>query len=105
MCIGIPMVVVSGDAFEALCARHDATQRISMLLIGAQPPGTPVLVHLGSAIRVLDPREAQQIEDALAGLAAAVEGRDFDHLFADLIGREPQLPAHLAKDRTPPGRA
>ena len=42
-----------------------------------------------------DAHEARLIEDALDGLAAAVEGRDFDALFADLVGREPELPAHL----------
>jgi len=95
MCIGIPMAVIEGDDFEALCGRHGKVQRISMLLVGAQPPGTHVLVHLQSAIRVLEAEEAQRINDALSGLAAAVQGESFEHLFADLIDREPQLPDHL----------
>lgn len=95
MCIGIPMRVISCNPFEALCERHGVTQGISMMLIGEQVPGTWVLTHLGSAIRVLDDEEARMIDDALSGLAEAVEGRDFDALFADLIDREPELPPHL----------
>ncbi|WP_416798744.1 HypC/HybG/HupF family hydrogenase formation chaperone [Ciceribacter azotifigens] len=95
MCIGIPMRVVTGNDFVAQCERHGAIASISMMLVGVQPPGTHVLTHLGSAIRVLDDEEARAIDDALAGLAEAVEGRDFDSLFADLLDREPELPAHL----------
>jgi hydrogenase expression/formation protein HypC len=95
MCIGIPMQVVDGDELAAFCERHGAVASISMLLVGAQPAGTFVLTHLGSAIRVLDANEAQAIDDALRGLAAAVEGQEFEALFADLIAREPELPEHL----------
>lgn len=100
MCLGIPMTVVDGDDLSALCARGDERRRVSMMLIGAQPVGTAVLVHIDSAVRVLEREEARQIDDALAGLEAAMAGRDFDHLFADLIDREPQLPEHL-RDRRP----
>lgn len=95
MCIGIPMRVVEGNEFVARCERHGAVSPISLMLVGAQPPGTYLLTHLGSAIRVLDAREAQAIDNALAGLAEAVEGRAFDNLFADLVSREPELPPHL----------
>jgi hydrogenase expression/formation protein HypC len=95
MCIGIPMRVVTGNEFVAQCERHGAISSISLMLVGAQPPGTYLLTHLGSAVRVLDAEEACAIDDALAGLAEAVEGRAFDTLFADLLSREPELPAHL----------
>ena len=95
MCIGIPMRVVAGNDCVAQCERHGAVTSISMMLVGLQPAGTHVLTHLGSAIRVLDAEEARVIDDALAGLAEAVEGRNFDSLFADLLNREPELPAHL----------
>lgn len=95
MCIGIPMQVVEGDELSARCGRHGAISSVSMMLVGAQPPGTFVLTHLGSAIRVLEADEAQAIDNALQGLAEAVQGRDFEHLFADLVSREPKLPAHL----------
>lgn len=95
MCIGIPMRVVEAGEFEVVCERHGQAQRISLMLIGPQPAGTFVLTHLGSAIRILDADEARAIDNALAGLAEAVDGRAFDQLFEDLIGREPQLPEHL----------
>jgi len=95
MCIGLPMRVVTGDEFFAECDRRGAIERVSLLLVGPQPPGTPVLVHLGTAVRVLEADEARLIDDALDGVAAAVEGRPYDHLFADLIDREPQLPDFL----------
>ena len=57
--------------------------------------GTKVLVHIDTAVRVLDEEEAGSIDRALEGLAAALEGRAFEHLFQDLIDREPELPAHL----------
>lgn len=95
MCIGIPMRVVEGNECVARCERHGVVSPISLMLVGPQPPGTYLLTHLGSAIRVLDAREAQAIDNALAGLAEAVEGRAFDDLFADLVSREPELPPHL----------
>lgn len=95
MCVGMPMMVLECDGMSALVERRGQQQRVSMLLLGDVPVGTQVLVFLDSAVRILDPQEAQDIDNALDGLAAALEGRDFDHLFADLINREPQLPEHL----------
>jgi hydrogenase expression/formation protein HypC len=95
MCLGVPMRILEGDEMSALCARGDEQRRVSMLLIGAQLPETHVLIHIDTAIRVLDVDEARLIEDALKGLEAAMRGENFDALFADLIDREPQLPEHL----------
>ena len=89
------MTVIEGDDMTALCERRGEAQTVTMLLVGAQSKGARVLVHLGSAVRVLDADEARLIDDALDGLAAAMEGRNVDALFADLVGREPQLPEHL----------
>jgi hydrogenase expression/formation protein HypC len=69
-----------------------------MLLLGEQPVGTHVLVHLLSAVRVLAKEEATLIDAALNGLSAAAAGHEFEAHFADLIGREPQLPPHLKRD-------
>lgn len=101
MCLGVPMRVVGGDEITALCERRGAVEPISLLLIGPVPLGTPLLVHLGNAVRVLDEEEARRIDDALDGLAAAMEGKPFEHLFADLIDREPTLPDFLRG--APPG--
>ena len=95
MCIGIPMVVRESNEQAALCERRGAMRQVSMLLVGAVPAGTLVLVHVDSAVRVLDPEEARQIDDALDGVALAMAGLPFEHLFADLIDREPELPAFL----------
>ena len=101
MCLGVPMRVIDGDDMSALCESAGRVERISMLLIGAQPPGAHVLVHLGTAMRVLEEEEAALIAAALAGLDAALAGRTFEAHFADLIDREPQLPAHLALSDEP----
>lgn len=95
MCIGFPMTILEGDAFEALCERRGETQRVSMLLLGAQPVGARVLVHLGSAVRLLGDLEARQIDDALDAVQEALTGKNVDHRFADLVDREPQLPDFL----------
>jgi hydrogenase expression/formation protein HypC len=103
MCVGFPMRVVSGDAFAAECERDGQTERVSLLLVGPQPVGTNVLVHLGTAVRVLGDEEARLIDDALAGIAAALDDRPFEHLFADLIDREPVLPDFLRPAPGPGG--
>lgn len=97
MCLGLPMIVIDGDDFSALCEWHGERRRVSTLLVGRQPPGARLLVHIDSAVRVLEDAEAEAIDRALDGLTAAAEGRAFEHLFADLIDREPQLPEHLRK--------
>jgi hydrogenase expression/formation protein HypC len=95
MCVGLPMTVISSDGFTALCERRAERRRVSTALIGEVAVGDQLLVFIDNAVRRLDPDEARQIDDALDGLAAAMEGRPFEHLFADLIDREPELPAHL----------
>ncbi|MDI9848810.1 HypC/HybG/HupF family hydrogenase formation chaperone [Rhodoblastus sp. 17X3] len=95
MCLGVPMRIIEGDEMSALCVRGDVQRRVSLLLIGPQPVGTQVLVHIDTAVRLLEPDEAALIDRALDGLAAAMRGEDFESAFADLLNREPQLPEHL----------
>lgn len=97
MCLGLPMTVIEADAFSALCQRGSEQRRVSTLLVGQQAVGAHVLVHIDSAVRVLDPAEATAIDRAIDGLAAAMSGQSFEHLFADLVDREPELPEHLRK--------
>jgi hydrogenase expression/formation protein HypC len=68
-----------------------------MRLVGELPAGAWVLSFHGAARRVLDADEAAQIRAAIQALQLVLHGDDqgVDALFADLIGREPQLPAHL----------
>lgn len=104
MCIGVPMQVEAGDGagLFAVCESRGERKRLDMMLVGEQPAGTWVLEFLGAARRVLSEAEAAQTLAALQALqlvlhepAAAGTGASIDSLFADLVGREPQLPEHL----------
>ena len=96
MCIGIPLQITAVDADGTTwCLRDGMRTAVDVSLVGAQPVGTWLLVFLDSAREVLDEQRADDISQALGGLAAAIAGEDFEHFFRDLIDREPQLPPHL----------
>jgi hydrogenase expression/formation protein HypC len=95
MCLGVPMTVIETNGMSALCERRGEQRRVSVLLLDQPPVGAQVLVFIDNAVRLLDAEEARQIDNAIDGLAAASNGEAFNHLFADLIDREPQLPEHL----------
>lgn len=96
MCIGIPMEILSSDGHRAMARTPAGTVReIRLLLVGAVAVGSHVLVISDTAMREIDSDEARKIADALEATTAAAEGQPFEHLFADLIGREPQLPPGL----------
>jgi hydrogenase expression/formation protein HypC len=96
MCLGIPMQVVSCDDGMALAEGRGRRERLNLMLTGDQPAGTWVLAYQGSAVRVLSGDEADQTSAALDALEAAFRGEgDVDAFFADLVDREPALPAHL----------
>lgn len=94
MCMGTPMVVIESDDMSAVCERGAETRRISMALLGAQPRGAVVLVHLDTAVRLLDAEEARLIDQAIEGLAAALRGEPFERFFADAdsAAAPPELP-------------
>ena len=83
----------------ALCAnrKDDRELRAVEVSLLDTPPGVGdwLLVHVDVAVRALESAEAQQIGDALHAVAAAAAGEPFEHLIADLIDREPELPPHL----------
>ncbi|HJW02060.1 MAG TPA: HypC/HybG/HupF family hydrogenase formation chaperone [Azospira sp.] len=94
MCLSIPMQIVElegeGDDFcyawvERGEGDHFRRERVNMMLLGRQPVGTWVLSSLGLAQEVVAEEERQLIEDALAALAASLDG-DYDpqQHFADL---------------------
>jgi len=102
MCIGIPMQVLACEGDYVLCEGLGERRRVDTLLLGPQPVGTWLLVFLDSAREVLDAEQAGKIGDALQALRLAMGGeQDLTHLFADLVGREPQLPAHLRVPNQP----
>jgi hydrogenase expression/formation protein HypC len=96
MCIGIPMQVVEAGPVYAWCEGMGERRRIDMRLIGDVAAGQWVLVFLESARELLSADDAARIGDALRALDLAMCGEQgIDHLFADLIEREPELPAFL----------
>ena len=98
MCIGIPMQVVEAQSDYAWCEGRGTRERLDMMLVGPQPPGAWVLAFQGSACRTMGAQEAEQTNAALDALEAALRGdEDLSAFFADLVGREPQLPSHLRR--------
>lgn len=96
MCVGVPMRVLSSGPGVALCEGRGRRERINCLLVGELPAGSWVLAFQGSALRVLDEAEAAATNDALDALERVMAGAtDVGAHFADLLGREPQLPPHL----------
>ncbi|WP_342729324.1 HypC/HybG/HupF family hydrogenase formation chaperone [Bradyrhizobium sp. B097] len=95
MCLGLPMTIVETDGITALCEHGNEQRRVSVMLLSDASLGAKVLVHIDTAVRLLDGDEARLISQALDGLEAGLNGEDCDRFFADLIGHEPQLPEHL----------
>ncbi len=93
--MGVPMKVLQAGHGWAVCANGPTQCRVDTLLLDAVLPGDWLLIHVDSAVRTLDAHEAQQIRNALLAVEHAINGEPFEHLLADLIDREPQLPVHL----------
>lgn len=87
MCLSVPMQVEAwvGDGEIAWVVRGERREQANMLLVGPQPVGTWVLVALGFAKEVLDEESLVLTEEALAALAATLDG-DYhpDAWFRDL---------------------
>lgn len=94
MCLSIPKRIVEWEGAGenagdfAWVDRDDQSgqrERINMMLIGPQPVGTWVLTSLGLAREVVEDGQRSLIEDALAALAASLEGEfDPSQHFTDL---------------------
>jgi hydrogenase assembly chaperone HypC/HupF len=98
MCIGTPLQVIEPDGSFAWCEADGQRERLDMMLIGDQPVGTWVLGFHGAARQVLTDQEASHSRAGRRALAAVLSGDGrVDEFFADLVGREPELPAHLRK--------
>jgi hydrogenase expression/formation protein HypC len=94
--MGIPMKILKMKGTHALCEADGKRELVDMILIGEQPAGTWILNFLGGAREVLSEENARQIRRALTAVSDAMQGKKhIDHLFADLVEREPQLPEHL----------
>lgn len=101
MCVAIPMQVIRASETMAWCLDRDGTEvAIDTLMTGPAAPGQWLLTFLGGAREVVSAEDAKRISDALDGLQSALAGdlAGVDAAFADLIGREPQLPDFLRQD-------
>ncbi len=100
MCIGIPMQVTEVEDMFAWCEGRNGRMRINTMLTGDVRPGDWLLTFMDSAREVIDAGRAAMINSALEALDRVAAGEtDFDDCFADLIGREPQLPDFLRAGR------
>lgn len=96
MCVGIPMQVIAVDGFTARCVGREGEVTVDISLASDARQGDWVMVFLGAARDVISEDAARVTLDALAALELAMRGEtNVDHLFADLVDREPQLPDHL----------
>jgi len=96
MCIGIPMQIIERRGEFAHCVYRNQESLIDMMLVGQQPVGSWILTSLDTARETISEQRAKQITDALEAMSLAMQGEtDIDHLFADLVDREPTLPEFL----------
>jgi hydrogenase expression/formation protein HypC len=96
MCIGVPLQVIHSDGSHAWCEADGRREQLDMMLVGEQPAGTWVLAFQGAARQVMNATEAARSRAGRQALAAVLRGEsDVDAFFADLVGRAPELPAHL----------
>ena len=99
MCIGVPLQVIACDGAHAWCEADGHRERVDMLLVGEQPPGTWVLAFHGTARHVLSPEDAAATRAGRQALAAVLAGAgNVDDFFADLVARTPALPPHLSEE-------
>lgn len=99
MCLGIPMRVTALESHAAWCEGRGERLRVDTRLVDDLEVGSWVLVFHAVAREVLSEQRAHEISSALEALEAALAGEtDLDHHFADLAGREPELPEHLRRE-------
>ncbi|MCB2017601.1 MAG: HypC/HybG/HupF family hydrogenase formation chaperone [Hydrogenophaga sp.] len=94
MCITIPLKIIEVvSQTQAICEADGKTLPVDVSFIDDATPGDWVSVHMGLARSKLSEHEAQAILDALSALEKVRSGEtDVDHLFADLVNREPPRP-------------
>lgn len=102
MCIGTPMQVIESSEHCAIVDDGGTHHQVGTALVGPQVPGTWLLIFLGDAREVMDEDNALKTREALQAVSAIMQGdKQIEHLFTDLINREPQLPPHLQAPTKP----
>ena len=76
MCISTPIQVIELGEGMARCRGRNGEEWVNMMLIGPQPAGTWVLSFLGWAREVISAEDAADINKALDGLSAIMQGAD-----------------------------
>jgi hydrogenase assembly chaperone HypC/HupF len=90
------MQVTGFNGEYAVCERDGVQYLIDTQLVGKPEIGYWLLTFLDTAREIISPEQAVLIQNALQALTLSLQGEtSLDHLFADLAGREPQLPEHL----------
>ena len=74
MCLGIPMQVVEVEGPFAWCEGRGRRERLNTLLLEELAPGDWVYAVLGQAREKMTAQHAAEINLALDGLAAAMQG-------------------------------
>lgn len=74
MCIGLPMQVLALSPGHALCQGRGEMRQVRTALVGPTAPGDWLLVFLDSARDILSARRAQEINETLDLLDAALQG-------------------------------
>ncbi len=86
MCLGIPMQVTEIDGAFAWCEGRGRRERLNTLLLEEVSPGDWVYAVLGQAREKMTPQQATEINLALDGLAAAMQGEaDLDAYFPGIM--------------------
>jgi len=90
------MQVMECEDFHAVCADGEIRVRVDTTLVGKPKIGSWLLVFLGVARELLDPDRALAMRDAVQAVGQIMSGNhQIEHLFDDLIDRQPPVPEHL----------
>jgi hydrogenase assembly chaperone HypC/HupF len=74
MCLGIPMQVIEVDGAFAWCEGRSRRERLNTLLLEKVTPRDWVYAVLGQACEIMTVQRAEEVNLALDGLAAALQG-------------------------------
>ncbi len=95
MCVGVPLQIIESAECMARGRGRNGEEQVNMMLIGAQPAGTWVLSFLGSAREVISAEDAENINKALDGLTAIMQGEseiNIDDYFPGLGSTSETMP-------------
>ncbi len=85
MCLGIPMQIIEVDGAFAWCEGRGRRERLNTLWLEQVSPGDWVYAVLGQAREKLTAQRVDEINLALDGLAAALQGEaDLDAYFPNI---------------------